>query len=206
MANLQIPTIVLAAINHLIAQEEWAQKIIQKHVGKVVSLQLPFGKFLLVIRPGGFSNASSDEQAEPKVSLDVAREAIFEFLSAGKSGAAKYVRISGDVDLAHDLSKLASNLRWEAEEDLAKWIGDAPAHRVGIEAKKAFEATKQASRDLRGGVRDYLVHEKKAIVDVKEFDVFKNEVRQLRDAVDRNEKRIERILKIIKQEDLSSGV
>lgn len=205
MANLSIPTIVLAGINHLIAQEDWAEKIIAKHVGKIVSLQLPVGRFLLVIRPGGFSNAAPDEETEPKVSLDVAREAIFEFLTNGKSGAAKYVRISGDVDLAHDLSKLASNLRWEAEEDLAKWIGDAPAHRVGLEAKKAFEATKQASRDLRGGIRDYLVHEKKAIVDVKEFDIFKDEIRQLRDAVDRSEKRVERILKLLK-EDLSSGV
>ena len=205
MANHLIPTFVLMAINHLVAQEDWAQKIIDKHVSKSIALQLPFARFVLVIRPGGFSNASPEGEMEPKVSLEVAREAIFEFLSNGKSGAAKYVRISGDVDLAHDLSKLASNLRWEAEEDLAKWIGDAPAHRVNIEARKAFDAGKRASQDLRGGIRDYLVHEKKAVVDVKEFEIFKSEIRQLRDALDRSEKRIERILKSLKQEDLSSG-
>jgi ubiquinone biosynthesis protein UbiJ len=200
-----IPTVVLAAIKHLIAGESWAQKIIEKHVGKVISLQLPIGEFALLIVTDGFSNASLEEPVTPNVSLNVASQAVMEFISGGKSAAAKHVRIAGDVDLAHDLSTLASNLRWEAEEDLAKWIGDAPAHRVGIEAKKAFEAGKRASKDLRGGIRDYFVHEKKAVVDINEFEVFKNEVRQLRDALDRSEKRIERILKSLNQEKSSSG-
>lgn len=205
MTRHSIPTVALAAINHLIAQEGWAQKIIEKHIGKSVSLQLPVGQFVLIIVPGGFSNASLEEEITPNVSLEVASQAAIEFISGGKSAAAKHVRISGDVDLAHDLSNLASNLRWEAEEDLAKLIGDAPAHRIGIEAKKAFEAGKRASKDLRGGIRDYLVHEKKAVLDVSEFEVFKSEVRQLRDSVERSEKRIERILKSLNQENSSTG-
>lgn len=205
MARHSIPTFVLAAINHLIAQESWAQKIIEKHVGKSISIELPLGQFAVIIVPAGFSNAALEEEISPNVSLEVAGQAAVEFLSGGKSAAAKYVRISGDVDLAQDLSNLASNLRWEAEEDLAKFIGDAPAHRVGIEAKKALDAGKRASKDLRGGIRDYLVHEKKAVLDVSEFEIFKSEVRQLRDAVDRSEKRIERILKSLNQQNSSSG-
>lgn len=195
MAQRQVPSFVLIAINHLIKQEVWAEKLIDKHLGKTVKVGMSLGEFVLLIRPGGFANAPEDINQEPKVSLQIANEAIFEALSGGKAGAAKHVRISGDVDLAHDLSTLAGNLRWEAEEDLAKWIGDAPAHRISVEGKKAVTAGKKAVEDLKGGLRDYLVHEKRAIIPLPEFENFKKEIRELRDGVERAEKRIERLIK-----------
>lgn len=195
MAQRQLPSFVLGAINHLIKQEAWAEKIIEKHLGKTVNITMSLGEFMMLIRPGGFANAPEDLNQEPKVSLQIANEAIFEALSGGKAGAAKHIKIAGDVDLAHDLSTLAGNLRWEAEEDLAKWIGDAPAHRIGVETKKIVTAGKKAVVDLKGGVRDYLVHEKRAIIPVPEFESFKKEIRDLRDGVERAEKRIERLIK-----------
>ena len=204
MATRSIPNLVLSTLNHLVGQEKWAQDLLSKHVGKSVLLILPLGEFGLLIRPGGFSNLI-DGEMKPQVTLEIAQEAIFEALSGGKSAAAKHIRISGDVDLAHDLSNLASNLRWEAEEDLSKWVGDAAAHRIVLESKKTVEASKRAFTDLQGGIRDYLVHEKRAIIEIKEFETFKKELRVLRDDVERAEKRIERLMKELNRNMDNSG-
>jgi ubiquinone biosynthesis protein UbiJ len=187
------PTFVIAIINHLIAGEDWAGKLLDKHLGKVLMLKLPFGSFALQVRPGGLANAYLEPDTPIQVQLDVAKEAITAALSGGKAAATKHVKISGDVDFAHDLSTLANNLKWEAEEDLAKWVGDAPAHRINLEAKKFISAGKQAVIDLKGGVRDYLVHEKDALIEISELESFKKELRDLRDGVERAEKRIERL-------------
>lgn len=188
------PSFVLAIINHLIAQEEWAGKLLDKHLGKVVKLKLPIGEFALQVRPGGFMNAHLREQTPIQVQLEIAKEAVTAALSGGKSAAAKHVKISGDVDFAHDLSSLASNLRWEAEENLAKWIGDAPAHRIGIEARKFANSGKKAILDLQGGLRDYFVHEKETLITTEALEEFKKDLRELRDGVDRAEKRVERLI------------
>lgn len=203
MSKRLIPTFILAAINHVISQETWALEIINKHLGKVLQLNLPMGGFTLAIRPGGFSN--SENESEAQVTLDVAQDAIGAFVAHGKVAASKHVRIAGDVDLAHDLSTLASNLRWEAEEDLSKWIGDAAAHRVGLETRKFLAAGKKARLDLQGGIRDYLVHEKRTLIETPEFDLFKKDIRELRDAVERSEKRIERLIRALDISNKTSG-
>jgi ubiquinone biosynthesis protein UbiJ len=40
------------------------------------------------------------------------------------------VRIEGDVQLAAEINWLADHVRWDLEEDLARIMGDAPAHMV----------------------------------------------------------------------------
>ena len=203
MSKRLIPTFILAAINHVISQETWALDIVEKQLGKVVAINLPIGEFALIIRPGGFANL--DQDLEAQVSLDVAQDALGAFISNGKMAAAKHVRIAGDVDLAHDLSKLASNLRWEAEEDLSKWIGDAAAHRVSLEFKKLLANGQKARVDLQGGIRDYLVHEKRTLIETQEFNTFKKDVRELRDAVERSEKRLERLIRTLDSLNKTSG-
>jgi ubiquinone biosynthesis protein UbiJ len=38
------------------------------------------------------------------------------------------VQIQGDVQLAAEVNWLVDHVRWDAEEDLSRIIGDAPAH------------------------------------------------------------------------------
>jgi len=166
---------------------------LDKHLGKVLMLKLPFGSFPLQVRPGGFAHAHLEPDTPIQVQLDITKEAITAAVSGGKSAATKHVKISGDVDFAHDLSTLANHLRWEAEEDLAKWLGDATAHRIVKETNKMIGASRKALVDLKGGVRDYLVYEKETLIATDEFDIFKKELRELRDAIERAEKRIERL-------------
>jgi ubiquinone biosynthesis protein UbiJ len=47
---------------------------------------------------------------------------------------------------------------------------------------------------LGGSVLEYLIHEKPTLVQKEELDTYKNNLRQLRDDVERIEKRIERLM------------
>jgi ubiquinone biosynthesis protein UbiJ len=53
------------------------------------------------------------------------------------------LKIEGDVQLAADLGWLAENLRWDAEEDLSRLIGDAPAHAVADVGRRLLTGLKQ---------------------------------------------------------------
>jgi len=58
--------------------------------------------------------------------------------------------IEGDAGFAADVAWLIDHLRWEAEEDLARLIGDAPAH----QAMRAARALRQALQPLLGRLAD----------------------------------------------------
>ena len=50
------------------------------------------------------------------------------------------IRIEGDVQLAAEVNWLFDHVRWEPEEDLARLIGDAPAHAVAQNVRKCLDA------------------------------------------------------------------
>jgi ubiquinone biosynthesis protein UbiJ len=191
MANLPVPFFVLKAINHLIEQERWAHELLLPREGQSIFIALPIGDFQIAIQEGIFVNEGNTNLSS--VNLVITQEAIWTFLKEGKSGAMKFVKISGDIDFAADLNRLAVYLKWEVEEDLSKLVGDAPARRVVLESKKMFHQTQLAMNDLKGGVRDYLVYEKNILVDSQQMNDFKSELRLLRDQLDRAEKKVNQL-------------
>jgi len=192
MATLFIPLIVLRAISHLIEQEKWARDLLLRHDHKIVAVELPFGSFRLLIQDGLLQDAKQ-EDIESSVSLEISQEAFWAFVKDGKGAAMKFVRISGDVDLAADLNRLFAELRWEAEEDLSKLIGDAPSRRIIVESKKVFTQANNAVEDLKSGVRDFFVNERNILLGANQFNDFKSEIRLLRDQLDRAEKKLNHI-------------
>jgi ubiquinone biosynthesis protein UbiJ len=189
MAQFSVPALILKSINHVIEQEKWAHDLLLSREGQIVAISLPVGNFQLMIQNGLLAN-TSDNTGVAAVSLEISQEAIWAFLREGKSGAMKFVRISGDVDFAADLNRLAADLKWEAEEDLAKLIGDAPSRRILLESKKLFQQASLAVDDFKLGLRDYLVNEKNILLGAQQFNEFKSEIRLLRDQLDRTEKKI----------------
>jgi ubiquinone biosynthesis protein UbiJ len=191
MANLPVPFFVLRAINHLIEQERWAHELLLPREGQSISIALPIGDFQIAIQEGMFVNVGNNNPSS--VNLVITQEAIWTFLKEGKSGAMKFVKISGDIDFAADLNRLAADLKWEVEEDLSKLVGDAPARRVVLESQKMVHQTQLAMTDLKGGIRDYLVHEKNILVDSQQMNDFKSQLRLLRDQIDRAEKKVNQL-------------
>jgi ubiquinone biosynthesis protein UbiJ len=167
---------------------------LRKHIGKKVKFILPVTQVSLLINEQANFSLAKEDGEDPNVTLTISADVLNAYIAGGKDAAAQHVKVSGDVDLAQTMSKLASQLRWEFEEDLSKLVGDALAHRIVQSAKKGRSFGESAIKDLGASVLEYLVHEKPTLVKAEELVRYKEDLRRLRDDVDRIEKRIERLL------------
>jgi ubiquinone biosynthesis protein UbiJ len=192
-------------INHVLAGETWASAELAKHAGKAIALEMPFGRFAVQITNSGLLEAVrhadrteiSDGEAAPPIRtalvLTISSQALSTLLTSSgpiRENAFKSVTIAGDADLAQLLGRLAGQLRWEYEEDLSKLIGDAPAHFAVAQGKKIASAGKAAGRDLLESTVEYLSEEKKVLLNQRDFAIHKNQLMELRDSVERLDKRI----------------
>jgi ubiquinone biosynthesis accessory factor UbiJ len=192
-------------INHVLAGEPWASAELAKHAGKAIALEMPFGRFAVQITNSGLLEAVrhadsaeiSDGEAVPPIRtalvLTISSQALSTLLTSSgpiRENAFKSVTIAGDADLAQLLGRLAGQLRWEYEEDLSKLIGDAPAHFAVAQGKKIASAGKAAGRDLLENAVEYLSEEKKVLLNQRDFAIHKNQLMELRDSVERLDKRI----------------
>ena len=181
------------AINHVLKREEWALRDLSHHQGRVIELILPIGSMQWQIQDDSFIALLSEVHPHPDLVLEVDANS-FSALSASqgtiKDRAMRAVKITGDAQLAQLIAKLSNQLRWEYEEDLAKMIGDAPAHFICTHAKRFAQATEKAIVDLQGNMVEYLSEEKKVLLHQRDFVSHKMEIQAVRDAVERLEKRI----------------
>jgi ubiquinone biosynthesis protein UbiJ len=107
--------------------------------------------------------------------------------------AFSYVKVDGDADFANAISQLSQSLKWEAEEDLSRLIGDVAAARVVGGAKAAFDTARSTQRKLAENVAEYFLEENPMLVRPSAVSDFADEVARLRDDVERIGKRIEKL-------------
>ena len=192
--RFDLPKMALVrAINHVLEREEWALRDLSNHQGRVIELILPIGSMQWQIQDNSFIALLSEVHPHPDLVLEVDANS-FLALSAPqgtiKDRAMRAVKITGDAQLAQLIAKLSNQLRWEYEEDLAKMIGDAPAHFICKQAKRFAQATEKAILDLQGNMVEYLSEEKKVLLHQRDFVSHKMQIQAVRDAVERLEKRI----------------
>lgn len=164
-----------------------------KHADKSIALQLPIGNLCFEINDQGLL-VSIENSQNPSLSLEISAD-VLSAIAASSGGlreqAIKAVKVSGDAELAQLLGRLAGQVRWEYEEDLAHFIGDAPANFAVRQGKQFVSAGRSAAKDLLENVLEYVSEEKKVLLNKRDFMVRKNELSELRDAVDRMEKRVQ---------------
>ena len=180
-------------INHVLSSEPWATGELTRHAGKTILLKLPLGDLCFEITPAGLLAVSEASDTSSLV-LELSAKALSEL--TGSTGslreqAFKAVKITGDADLAQLLGRLVGQVRWEYEEDLARLVGDATANFAVRQGKKFVSASKSAANDLLSNVVEYVSEERKVLLNQRDFMAHKNELNELRDAVDRMEKRIQ---------------
>jgi ubiquinone biosynthesis accessory factor UbiJ len=183
-----------ATVNHLLVREPWALERLKPYAGKRVKLSCAPVSIALVVQPDGLFAATTEAEAgQFDVTIAVPLDALPAFLQGGQAAVMKHVRIEGDAEFATALAKLAEHLRWDPEEDLARVIGDAPAHRLGMIARSMHEQAQRTGRNLLDTFTEYFLDEQPQLVRKSALDAFNAELSKTRDALARVEKRIERI-------------
>jgi ubiquinone biosynthesis protein UbiJ len=142
---------LLLLLNHILSQEKEATSRLVRQKGRVIHLQWrEFTLFLTATPAGLLDRAPSD--AKPDLVLIVTESSPVALAQATLRGDKPPVRVEGDVQLAAEVNWLTDHVRWDVEEDLARLMGDAPAHALGTAARSLALAVKQflASRDVPG--------------------------------------------------------
>jgi ubiquinone biosynthesis accessory factor UbiJ len=189
-ARLALAKALCAAANHLLASEPQARAKLAAHRGKTLKVE---GAVLLNVAltvQADDTFAPALEGAEPTLTLkvDVPKAATLSAQGREVSGA---VSISGDAEFAAAAGWLASNLRWEFEEDLSRLIGAAGANRAGKIVRGVGDAMRQSARDTEAMLKRGFAETAAPLVGQAAFEPLKNEITHLRDTVARLEKRLE---------------
>ena len=129
-------------LNHVLMQEKEATDRLVRQKGRVARVQWRVYSMALVITPAGLFNLAA-EGAVPDLQLHVTETSPLSLAQVALRGDKPSIRIEGDVQLAAEINWLVDHVRWDVEEDLARVIGDAPAHTVAQIAGRAAQALRQ---------------------------------------------------------------
>ncbi|WP_448676434.1 ubiquinone biosynthesis accessory factor UbiJ [Delftia acidovorans] len=129
-------------LNHVLMQEKEAMERLVRQKGRVARVQWRGYSMALQITPAGLFNVAP-EGAQPDLLLEVTETSPLALAQVALRGDKPSIRIEGDVQLAADINWLVDHVEWDVEEDLARIIGDAPAHTVAKVARSAAQALRQ---------------------------------------------------------------
>lgn len=180
-----------AVINHLLAQEPWARRELQRHAGKVAAIDAGVASVRLRVTTDGLLEAAPAE-AVASVTIRV-KPTDLPLIVQDRARAFSYVRIEGDAEFANALSSLSQSLRWEAEVDLEKLVGPLAANRLAAGARGALKAVKNGHQKLAENVAEYLLDEKQLLVRPHAVEELSADVTRLRDDVERAAKRLAKL-------------
>ena len=133
----------LLLVNHVVMQEPQAMARMRAHQGRRITLAWQGLEVHVAVTPAGLLEALPSAATPADLRLVLADTDPREALRAWLEGGKPRLHVQGDVMLAADINWLVDHLRWEVEEDLARWLGDARAHQVMQVARRLGEALRR---------------------------------------------------------------
>jgi ubiquinone biosynthesis protein UbiJ len=101
--------------------------------------------------------------------------------------------LSGDLDVAGRYARMLKLARPDLEEEVARWVGDVPAHALGLVARGVGAWLARAGGALRMNTAEFLQEESRALPAPLEAQGFYSDVERLRDDVERLAARLARL-------------
>lgn len=145
--------------NHVIAAEPVAQARLRGHAGRSMAVHLDGWPGLLPARPalafrvtpaGLIEWCGAEPPAEPdlRVSIDASNPALL--MARSLVGDKPAIAVAGDAAFATDVNWLFDNLRWDVEDDLARFVGAGPARELSRLGRSVAAALRESARSLGG--------------------------------------------------------
>jgi ubiquinone biosynthesis protein UbiJ len=162
----------LKLVNHLLAGEDWARQRLAAFAGQRARLELGAFALPLTISAGGLFVAG-DRAAPASVTITLPADAPLRALTDRRSLLAS-ARLSGSAELAECLGFVLRNLRWDAEADLARLVGDIAAHRLVAGGRQFVRWHQRQAKNLALNLAEYFTEESPTIArrpDIADFCV-----------------------------------
>ena len=133
---------IVLMLNHVLTQERAATSRLMRQQGHVVLVRWRSFFVRFLITPAGLLDLAG-ENAKPDLSLTAMEKSAAVIAQSLLRGDKPAIRIEGDVQLAADVNWLVDHVRWDVEDDLARIVGDAPAHVLGQLARRMVQVLRQ---------------------------------------------------------------
>ncbi|AZV94915.1 hypothetical protein CBF45_15310 [Bordetella sp. J329] len=163
--------LAVRAFNALTEQEPWAREKLARHAGKRITLVVGGMRAVFLVAPDACLEFLEGEDG---VASDVILTLPLERLALPRPGVvnpplAEIMHISGEAGLAQTLAELARGLRWDAEDTLARWIGDVPAVRLVAGARQLHRGMREFMLRLAGNTAEYLSEETETVLGASQW-------------------------------------
>jgi ubiquinone biosynthesis protein UbiJ len=182
---------VAKLLNHLLNGQPWLRERLIPFSGRSVRVQIDPVSLIFAVAPDG-ALTLGNEDAQPDAIAHLSFLTLMR-LGAGDDAARAAVEVRGDTAFAAVVAGVLRELRWDAEEDLSKLVGDIAAHRL-VQAGRSLSAwPRQVALNLAEGAAEFWTEEQPLLVSQQTAEEWASAVDEIRDAVERLEKRIERL-------------
>ena len=184
------------ALNHLLAQDDAARARLAPFAGRTVEFRrAPFPPLALRITEGGLVERADAVAVAPAGTAGhelvvTLQPGALPLLAMRDPRALADVRIAGNAELAAAVQSLFREMRWDAEEDLSRVVGDAAAHQIARSARAFAGANRDAALRLGQNLAEYWTEENPLLARPADVATFCSDVDRLRDDVARLEKRL----------------
>jgi ubiquinone biosynthesis protein UbiJ len=188
-------TFIEAELNRCIGESTAARELLARLAGTRFAVHVEGLGLTVVLHAEGEQVRVDSDAAGATATLRAAPIDLLRLLRAEGISGVKRTRaeLSGDLDVAERYAKLLRLARPDLEGELAKWVGDVPAHALG-EAARGFGAwLGRAAAALRMNAAEYLQEESGAMPAPLEAQAFYADVEKLRDDVERAAARLARL-------------
>ncbi len=186
-----LPHPATAALNHVLRSAPLALERLRRHAGRTIAFHVGPASFAFTVQTTGEVTTAVPGATRD---LDVRISPfLLPRLAANEEAAYREMQMTGDMELAQEISFIARNLTWDAEEDLAGVIGDIPAHRIASAARALRDWGRDATLRAAQGAAEYWTEEQPLVASRVKIESFVRGVSELRDAVERLEKRIDNL-------------
>jgi ubiquinone biosynthesis accessory factor UbiJ len=189
--------LVEAAINTYVALDPELQKGLAELVGKRVEISIKGTAFTFHLR---FETDGVRLLAQAEQPADVMVEAtpfallrLLTVIGEENALAGSEIAVQGEVADAQRIRSLLSRRHVDAEELLARVLGDVAAHQVGNFVRSLVDAGRRTTGALLQDLGEYLSEESRISPSRAELDALTSAVESLRDDAERLDKRILRL-------------
>lgn len=181
-----LPETALAGLlNHLLSQHSWATARLRPHAGKTLQLRLPLTSATFTIQEdGGFAPAVPGARVDATLTPN-----LLAWLTSSDP-ATRVIAGGEDAVLARELAEILGEMRWDAEEDLSRVLGDIAAHRLVSTATEVIEWHRNAAETIARSWAEHWQEESPMLAQPKQVHAFFNEVGELHDRVEQLQQKI----------------
>ena len=181
-----LSTAPILAFNHLLKDASWARARLEAFAGRRAQISLPPLSFILEVTADGYFTTGEGE-AEVVFSLPSGTPLL---ALRGLEAVVKEAHVSGPADFADTLGFVLRNLKWDAEEDLSKLVGDMAAHRLAGLGRRFLGWQKHVFTSTSGNIGEYLREEQALFPRNADLAAFKDELARFNDRLARLESRV----------------